>query len=598
MSKSLRRWYWPAAATLATAALLSFSQSDLPVSDPAQAAYRTQLQQLETGLTSFRQSALHHDSLPALQQHFVACRQQYKQAEATLTYFFPFAAHRMNGAAVLESEPGDVNEVVFPTGFQVLETYIYDVTYLQHDRLVKELDYMLFIVKQVTAQVPQTQLPAPVVYYATKLNLYRMAAQGLSGFDSPIAGLQLSEAVVTLRSSLEMLRSCGPVSPALQQAFRQAIRPLQQAHDPAGFNYAGYLSGPYRQLLLAIHTAQQQQHIGYPEVQAAVRVDAASMFEVNAFDPQFFAPEGTPLPTAAIRTLGEKLFDEKLLTQNGRTCKSCHDPTLGYADGLTSAPSLLHGENLSRNTPTLLNAALQPALFYDARTPYLETQVLEVLNNKAEMHGQLHLALEALQQDETYKRLFRDAFPADDDAITEQRLSQAIAAYVRSLVALQSRFDRFMQGQSTALNREEQQGFNLFMSKAQCGTCHYLPLMSGAVPPLFDITESEVLGVPANADTLHPIADTDRGAYVVFPKQHKDGAFRTPTLRNIARTAPYMHNGVFQTLEEVIDFYDRGGGQGLGLPITNQTLSGDRLHLTAKEKKALVAFMKALDGER
>jgi cytochrome c peroxidase len=117
------------------------------------------------------------------------------------------------------------------------------------------------------------------------------------------------------------------------------------------------------------------------------------------------------------------------------------------------------------------------------------------------------------------------------------------------------------------------------------------------VGPLYEQAESEVLGVPATADTLHPALDPDQGKYLLHGIAHQRSAFKTPTVRNAARTAPYMHNGVYQTLDEVIDFYDRGGGQGLGLAVPTQTLSPDRLHLTPAEKAAIIAFIGALNDE-
>ncbi|WP_026903178.1 cytochrome-c peroxidase [Pedobacter glucosidilyticus] len=151
-----------------------------------------------------------------------------------------------------------------------------------------------------------------------------------------------------------------------------------------------------------------------------------------------------------------------------------------------------------------------------------------------------------------------------------------------------------MQGEKDALNTQELAGFNLFMGKGKCGSCHFLPLFSGAVPPLFEKMESEVLGVPANTDTINAKIDADLGKYNLYKIPHQKHAFKTPSLRNIALTAPYMHNGVYQTLDEVIDFYNKGGGAGLGIILENQTLSPDKLQLSETEKKQLIAFLNAL----
>jgi cytochrome c peroxidase len=553
-----------------------------------------QVRQLESDLSLFN-SSLERDSLSELQAHFVKCRSDYKRIEFAIEYFFPIAAHRMNGAAVLESEPGDVNEVISPTGFQVIESLLFHVDEIERAKIKQQIDYLLFLVRQIGMQTDSFSLTPSNLIYSTKLNFYRLASKGLSGFDASISHHSLSEAAITLRSADSFLAVSNCTSPDLRQAFIAAITPLEDPSvDFESFDRAKYLSGAYRNLLQKLNDERLKLHILFPKAPAAIRPNAVSFYDKNAFDPFYFAPEGTSTNFTIIQ-LGKRLFNEKLLTQNGRTCASCHKPELAFTDGVQSAPSLLHGDNLSRNTPTLTYAALQPNLFWDGRTKYLEEQALQVLSNKAEMHGQLDIAIAALKENAEYAKMFKQSFPADINSVSESNIAKALANYIRTLSKFNSRFDEFMRGHSSALNEEEKDGFNLFMGKAQCGTCHYQPLFNGAVPPMYDVAESEVLGTPSNSDMNHPVADEDRGAFVVYPKGHKDHAFRTPTLRNVARTAPYMHNGVFKTLNEVVEFYDRGGGAGIGLPISNQTLSAEKLGLTGKEKKAIVAFLKAMD---
>lgn len=583
------------AAGMAAFSLLSFSRKETTAIVRATDLYRNHLQQLESDLSIFKAN-LPTDSLALLRQRFVTCRADYKKLEFAIEYTYPYAAHKMNGPAVLESEPGDVNDVMLPNGFQVLETYLYGADEIERKKIAKEIDYLLFLTHQIQSQANDSLFTPAKLYYAVKLNLYRLGAKGLSGFDSPIALLSLQEAVTTLQSSAQYLNTYHPLSPGLAHAFKAATTPLQNAAvDFNNFDRAKYLSGPYQNLLKALQLEQQNNHVPNLEVKAAVKLSAASFYEVNAFDPYYFAPEGPAVPNQSSIKLGKLLFNEKMLTQNGRTCATCHKPELAYTDGIKTSPSLLHGDDLKRNTPTLLYAALQPAMFLDNRAKYLEEQILQVLNNKEEMHAQLQISISDLKRNKTYETLFHQAFPKDADPISEKNMVQSIADFIRTLALFNSRFDQFMRGDQQALTQEEQSGLNLFMGKAQCGTCHYQPLFNGALPPTYDISETEVIGVPANNDKLNPFMDEDRGAFVVFPKEHKDHAFRTPTLRNIARTAPYMHNGVYATLEEVVDFYNRGGGKGLGLPVKNQTLSNQPLNLTAKEQKALIAFLKTLD---
>jgi cytochrome c peroxidase len=189
-----------------------------------------------------------------------------------------------------------------------------------------------------------------------------------------------------------------------------------------------------------------------------------------------------------------------------------------------------------------------------------------------------------------------------------------------------------MRGEKAALTAEEVKGFNLFMGKAKCGTCHYMPLFNGNFPPRFVKMEAEVIGVPAAAQgpsgrvgaaqgpseragaekglsggagaangagkegAPGAVIDPDPGRFAIVAAESFRHAFKTPTVRNAAGTAPYMHNGVFSTLDEVMDFYNKGGGAGLGIKMPNQTLPFDKLDLNENERKEIIAFIKSLDS--
>ena len=293
--------------------------------------------------------------------------------------------------------------------------------------------------------------------------------------------------------------------------------------------------------------------------------------------------------------LGEKLFYDKGLSKNNdRSCASCHHPEKAFTDGLKTNVSLT-GSNLARNTPTLTYASLQNAQFWDMRQLDLEKQSVDVIQNKDEMHGSMENIHAKIQLDNEYVKLFKKAYPKTSKPEAWQ-IQNAIASYVRSLNAFDSRFDEYMRGNKNILNNEEIEGMNLFMGKAKCATCHFTPLFNGTVPPSYSKTEHEVIGTPneASGKTLSP----DKGRYLYNKMPQLVGAFKTPTVRNAAVTAPYMHNGVFKTLEEVVSFYNKGGGQGLGYEVENQTLPFDKLNLTVKEEKALVAFMKTLTDKK
>jgi cytochrome c peroxidase len=327
----------------------------------------------------------------------------------------------------------------------------------------------------------------------------------------------------------------------------------------------------------------------------AVSARAATLFDTNAFHPNYFAPDQKSHLTAAKAELGRMLFFDPVLSGNGsRSCASCHKPAKAFSDGQSKSLAFDFKGAVSRNAPTVINAGLQRGSFHDLRVTFLEDQATDVLTNASEMHGSLQKAVHLFKQSAEYTGLFNKAFPEDSAAISEQNLKISIASYVRSLTSMNARFDAYIRGDTTRFTALEKQGFNVFMGKAKCATCHFIPLFNGTVPPDFEKTEAEILGVPATKDTLHPQLDPDLGKFALYNKTLHKFAFKTPTLRNVALTAPYMHNGVYETLEEVVEFYNKGGGTGLGLEVPTQTLPADKLNLTSREKAALVAFMQTL----
>ena len=218
---------------------------------------------------------------------------------------------------------------------------------------------------------------------------------------------------------------------------------------------------------------------------------------------------------------------------------------------------------------------------------------MEVLNNASEMHGSAQKAAESIIAQKGYDTLYAKAYSAAGKDAAAKNICNAIACYERTLIALNSRFDKQVRGE-LSFNRNEIDGFNLFMGKAKCGTCHFMPLFSGAKPPRYYYAETEVIGVPAANTSTKSKLDKDEGRFMVTGLPIHKYAFKTSSLRNIALTAPYMHNGVFKTLEQVLDFYNNGGGKGLKIAPGNQTLPFEKLQLSATEKKSIIAFLKTL----
>jgi cytochrome c peroxidase len=335
--------------------------------------------------------------------------------------------------------------------------------------------------------------------------------------------------------------------------------------------------------------------IAAPEGQSPVTFNAESLFQRDFFNINFFSPGKEYWITDKRIGLGKKLFSDPILSgTRDRSCAGCHLPEKAFTDGLTVPYALDNKTKLTRNTPTLWNSALQTRQFFDTRTDILENQLKEVVHNDFEMKGSLEESAAELKKIPVYVKLFNDAYAEEKEPINAFNIANAISSYIRSLVALRSRFDEYMLGNKSKLSASEKNGFNLFSGKAKCATCHFIPLFNGLVPPEFTETETEVLGVPANKSKQNAVLDPDPGRYDISRSVIHKFAFKTPTLRNIELTAPYMHNGVFNTLDEVMDFYNEGGGAGLKIAPENQTLPKDKLNLSKKEIADIIAFMKAL----
>ena len=218
------------------------------------------------------------------------------------------------------------------------------------------------------------------------------------------------------------------------------------------------------------------------------------------------------------------------------------------------------------------------------------------------MHSSFENVIGKLNTSPEYVALFNTAFPETRRSGIERRhVKIAIACYERVLTGFNSRFDQYVRGDKTKMNEDEINGFNLYMGKAKCGSCHYAPLFNGALPPYFDFTDHRSIGVPVK-DTMKPFeVDPDIGFAKLNPNAFYNFSFKIPTVRNAELTAPYMHNGIYKTLEQVVNFYDHAGGNkfteemrpGLkGLPFF--MILPEELKLTEKDKKDLIAFIRTL----
>lgn len=560
------------------------------------ADYRKELERVAAETAQLQQAVQQHNALPALQQQFRKARAAYKKVEWLAEYYFPYTAKKINGPALPEVEADEKNVIIQPEGFQVVEESLFgDKDEQKRAGLLEQVEVLHANIGRLRYVAAQQETTDAHIFDALRLEVFRIISLGITSFDSPLADNSLEEAAAALQGIQHVL-SFYPgdkQNKRVVETIEQAIRFVRSSTSVDRFDRMKFITQYLNPLSASLLSLQKELSIPLFTEPRALAARAATLFEKGIFQPDFYTPGMQAYSNPQKVKLGEKLFYDGILSGDGkRSCAGCHAPSKAFTDGLTTSFSVNGRATLRRNAPTLLNAALQPALFYDMRVNYLEDQAKDVISNRDEMHGSLENTVRHLNGNSEYKKLFSGVFGGG--AVTEMHVKNAIAAYVRSLVRLNARFDAYMNGRSTAMTQLEIDGFNVFTGRARCATCHFIPLFNGSNPPRFDKIDAEVIGVPANRDTLHPAADGDDGKYNLYKIPLHKGAFKTPTLRNIELTGPYMHNGVFPTLEEVVEFYNRGGGAGLKLEAENQTLSTNRLDLTAYEKESLVVFMKAL----
>ena len=310
-------------------------------------------------------------------------------------------------------------------------------------------------------------------------------------------------------------------------------------------------------------------------------------------------------PVSAEKTaLGKLLFfDDRLSGDVGTSCASCHDPRQGWGDGNALSRGYA-GTQHWRNSQTLINSAYLAKLFWAGESPSLEAQAHSAITGNVAGNGDPAMIEERLVQIPEYVRMFQAAFGQEP---TYDHVLKAIATFERTeLVANDSPFDEYLAGDKEALDEDAIKGLALFQGKAGCIQCHHGPQMSDenypdlGVPdhPLFEqdplrqITMRFKHYARGVGEEVYRNAHTDLGLYYTTKRDEDKGKFRTPPLRYIEYTAPYMHNGVFESLEEVIDFYDEGGGEG-----HNKSALLQPLNLTEDEKWELLAFLESLSGD-
>ena len=573
-------------------------------SDQTDEFFAQQLESAIKELTGFKKLNEEKAEAAALRQQFINCRMAYKQLAVLSEYFNIYETKFLNGPALPRAEDGTPDVIIPPQGFQALEELIFGndqrLEYAEIDDLIEK---MLSVLQQIEKEPDrQYKFRPEMVWDALRSAIVRLAALGITGFDSPVALNSFSEARSTvdgIRKVLFLFKADLDRAPQawkrLDGLLASMDKHLAASRDFNRFDRLDFITRHINPLYRELVMARKLSGIGVPEGRSPINFDAETIFDKNFFDINFFSPGKEYRPTVKRIELGRKLFADPVLSGSGnRSCASCHIPGKAFTDGLKVPIAVDDKTLLRRNTPTLWNSALQTRQFFDTRTDILENQLKEVVHNNEEMEGSLHAATAVLKKSPDYQLQFKEAYADEPEPLNAYNIANAISSYIRTLIALDSRFDQYMRGDKTKLNAREKKGFNLFTGKAKCATCHFIPLFNGLVPPEFTETETEVLGTPSTKNKKNAKLDTDTGKFELTQSVIHKFAFKTPGLRNIESTGPYMHNGVFNTLEEVMDFYNEGGGAGLNIAPENQTLPPDKLDLSKKEIAYIIAFMKSL----
>lgn len=565
------------------------------------------LGKLEKEIKAYNQLAQSTNQLEVLQQQHIRTRQAFKMVEWLLEYIDPTSIKRyINGAPLPKTEP-KVPEIVViePKGLQTLDELVF----------ADEAD--MDAIRELTAKLEKQYGPVKIyaenrriqhshVFEALKLEVVRIFTLGVTGFDTPASGVALEEALATslvLKAIYapygQLIRSEYPeIDQRINAAFDAGIAALK-ASDFDEFDRLAFLVETINPLTENLIRVQEILQIEFSEGRNPVNTHAKKLFAANWLNADIYSRLAETKYDGKRAELGKILFFDPILSGNNkRACAGCHLPEKAFTDGRPRSLAIDGKGSILRNSPSLINAVYAEKFFYDLREERLDRQIKHVVHDSLEFGTDFIEIADKLGKSETYRELFNAAYPDYPEyAISRYSVSDALAHYVKQLRSHNSLFDQMARGE-IEIDQEVAAGFNLFAGKAACATCHFTPTFSGLVPPYFRESESEVLGVPSEAVWENAQIDPDLGRLANSKPQDNayfhTFAFKTPTIRNVALTAPYMHNGVYGSLEEVLDFYNRGGGAGIGSFVDHQTLPPDSLNLQQKEIDQLIVFMHAL----
>ncbi|MDG2281209.1 MAG: cytochrome c peroxidase [Flavicella sp.] len=560
--------------------------------------YLNQIQLASSLIDSLNQSDLNTNQK---KYYFEKIRIAFKKAEPYAGALNTETTHRANGPA-LPIYNEDSGRIIAPVGLQKLEEDIYEEG-CSDDEFRRDLHIQKGLLEGLSKNIKKRDLNAQRFFIATHQQLMRLVSLSIVGFDTPISHLSIGECSISLNSLLYVyensiqsiiLSQNKILDLSFQKNIESAVRYVEKNTDFETFDRFVFIRDYLNPITTNWVEIRKTSGLWDGKTNGSpFNFNAPTFFAKDAFNDDFFAKTNNRAPSKEMIALGKKLFFDKNISSSGNmSCASCHVPEKAYTDGLQFSPNNI-GKPSKRNTPTLLNSSYQKALFWDGSAENLEAQITGVFTNKDEFDTNTHQFSSEILKDSTYVDDFKTVFgkvPTKNIAVI-----RAISSFVATLKSLDSKFDKNIRKEENTFTESEISGFNLFTGKALCATCHFIPLTNGTVPPFFKETEKEIIGVPKTSHNKE--LDTDVGFYKIYNEEAHKGMFKTPTVRNISKTAPYMHNGAYNTLEEVLDFYNQGGGKGLGFDVPHQTLPFDNLDLSEKEIKDIIAFLKTLSDQ-
>ncbi|MCD0477588.1 cytochrome-c peroxidase [Chryseobacterium sp. LC2016-29] len=562
--------------------------------------FKIELEYLKNDVDLYSQEKI---SLEKLQQTLRNTRNSFKEVEFFVAYYYPeFTKTHLNAAPLFHIEAAGTSAYTLPPeGLQVLDELIFsDEANAQKEEISTITNFLynsyanfyLSTLNNGLSSGNNKTLPL-------RIELIRIYSLGVTGFDTP-GSLNISEeAAHALKGMSEYINDEAYFknfkTEKANLIIQQAITYLGKNTDFESFDRIEF----YKQFVQPLYEELGSWDGSPDDLKnfSGWNVSNKDFFKADFFDPYFYTILKPSEDSEELKNLGEKIFyDQSFSSNEAMSCASCHLPENAYTDLKQRSASNVEGKTVLRNSPSLYNAVFAKRFFYDMRAFYLEQQAEHVIYNQDEFNTDYQKIVQKLNGNKEYKKEFKKVFK--DGKINKQNFSKALSSFVASLYSFESDFDRFMRNEKE-ISEDAKKGYNLFMGKANCATCHFAPHFSGLVPPFFNENESEVLGVTKLPISNLPIElDGDRGRINSNVKKENswiyENSFKTMTVRNIALTKPYFHNGAFNTLEEVIEFYNEGGGEGLGLPMKNQTLPADKLDLTEIEKKQLISFLNTL----